>query len=101
MTTKNNKPRAVARHTKNKALLSIIALANASNNATMLANEAHAASLQVRWKIKDDAKYSAAVTVYLKARAEADAAYLAWNTAYSTYHNNSSRRLPSPIFIKG
>ena len=86
MTTKNNK-----RRTKNKALLSIIALANASNIATNRANEAHAASLQVRWKIKDDAKYSAAVTVYSKARAEADAAYLAWNTAYSAYHSSSRR----------
>ena len=86
MTTKNNK-----RRTKNKALLSIIALANASNNATMLANEAHAAALQVRWKIKDDAKYSAAVTVYSKARAEADAAYLAWNTAYSAYYCSPRR----------
>jgi len=69
--------------TKNKRQLAkIIALATACNNATNLANAAHWASLQVRWDVKGDRAYRAAVTVYQEARAAADAAYTAWNTAY-------------------
>lgn len=77
MTTKNKRLNKSKRQ-----LAKIIALATASNNATNLANAAHWASLQARWDVRGDSAYRAAVTVYQEARAAADAAYTAWNTAY-------------------